>query len=579
MNEHRYRWRNRQLREHVAVVDGHVLPTIVLTNATYLNVYMKRWMQAHIWIYEDRIVYVGDKLPEQNDTTEFVDCSDQYLVPGYIEPHVHPFQLYNPHRLAQYASQTGTTTLINDNLVLLFLLETKKAFSLLEDLNELPVSLYWWSRFDSQSALQDEDTFIKEEQVLQWLDHDAVLQGGELTSWPSVLKDDDRVLHWMQETKRARKPVEGHFPGASVKTLTKMKLLGTDGDHEAMTGEEVFNRLSLGYSVALRYSSIRPDLPKIIQEMHELGIDRYDDMMMTTDGSTPSFYEQGIMDRCIEIALENGIPDVEAYSMASYNAAKYFGMEHRIGSIGPGRVAHINFLNAKDEPTPHSVIARGKWVKRDGESVDGNESFDWDEHEMGPLQFDWEMEDKDFQFSLPLGLEMVNDVILKPYPVQVELASNEVSTEDEAFLMLVDRDGEWKVNTMLKGFTTSLGGLVSSYSNTGDFVLIGKRKQDMKLAFQRMKELGGGIVLAHEGEIIYELPLPIAGMMSDEPMDRLMEQEKELKRIVAEHGFPFDDPVYTLLFLSSTHLPFIRITPKGIMDVKKKEVLFPAIMR
>lgn len=573
MNEHRYRWRNKQIREHVAVMDGSIAPSIVLQDATYLNVYMKRWMKAHIWIYEDRIVYVGDQLPSHHQETEFVDCSGQYLVPGYIEPHAHPFQLYNPHRLAQYASQSGTTTLINDNLVLLFLLQKKKAFSLLEGLNDLPVSLYWWSRFDSQSALQNDEEFLRDQDVLDWLQHDAVLQGGELTCWPSVLKDDDRVLHWMQETKRARKPVEGHFPGASDRTLTKMKLLGTDGDHEAMTGEEVFERLRLGYTAALRYSSIRPDLPNILKEMNELGIDSYDRIMLTTDGSTPSFYEQGIMDRCIEIALENDIPAHEAYSMASYNAAKYFGMEHRIGSIGPGRVAHINFLEAKDKPRPVSVLAKGKWVKGSGEVQKWKASFPWEEYGMGKLQLDWEMDERDLQFSIPVGLEMQNEVILKPYTIQTPPGEN------EAYVTLLDREGKWKVNSMIKGFTNTLGGLISSYSNTGDLVLIGKNKEDMKQAFDRMKEIGGGIVAVHNGEVVYEIPLHIAGMMSDVQMETLIEQEKGLKKLLEEHGYPFQDPVYTLLFLSSTHLPFIRITPKGMIDVKKKEVLFPAIMR
>ncbi|QST00376.1 adenine deaminase [Pontibacillus sp. ALD_SL1] len=579
MNEHRYRWRNRQLREHVAVVDGAHAPSIVLANATYLNVYLKQWIEANIWIYDDRIVYVGDALPESNKATEVVDCTGQYIVPGYIEPHAHPFQLYNPHRLAQYALQTGTTTLINDNLVLLFLLHKKKAFSLLGELNDVPASMYWWSRFDSQSALQREDHFLSDEDVQDWLEHDAVIQGGELTGWPSVLKDDDRVLHWMQETKRKRKPIEGHFPGASEKTLTKMKLLGTDSDHESMTGEEVWNRIRLGYMTALRYSSIRPDLPQLLKEMKDWNIRVYDRLMMTTDGATPSFYEQGIMDRCIEIALENDVPDYEAYSMASYNAAKHFGIDHRVGSISPGCVAHINILSDKHKPTPTSVIAKGEWVKRDGQTVEQSHSFKWDEHDLSPLQIDWDLTERDLQFSIPLGLEMVNEVILKPYAVQSELSGDQAGTEDEAFLMLMDREGKWKVNSMIKGFTKTLGGLVSSYSNTGDFIFIGKNKSDMEMAFNRMKEIGGGIVLAHEGEVIYELPLPVAGMMSDEEMGTIISHEKQVKRILGEHGYPFQDPIYTLLFLSSMHLPFIRITPKGIMDVKKKEVLFPAIMR
>lgn len=581
MNEHRYRWRNRQLREHVSVVDGQIAPTILLKNATYLNVYLKRWMQANIWIFQDRVVYVGDALPNRiSDTTQVKDCNGQWLVPGYIEPHAHPFQLYNPHRLAQYASKTGTTTLINDNLMLLFLLDKKKAFSLLDKMNDLPVSLYWWARFDSQSALQDDESFIYQADVLSWLNHDAVLQGGELTSWPSVLKDDDRILHWMQEAKRLNKPVEGHFPGASETTLTKMKLLGTSGDHEAMTGKEAYTRLSLGYNVALRYSSIRPDLEKMLEELKAYDLQSFDNIMMTTDGSTPSFYESGIMNQCLDIALKKGVPEIEAYRMVSYNAACYFGMEDRLGSIGPGRVAHINFLESKNNPNPVSVLAKGKWMKRNGITCNDDMPFDWEASGVSPLEINWNLTEQDLQFSMPVGLEMLNDVILKPYTIGHDVTHEELEgTHNEAFLALMDRKGHWKITTLLKGYTHTLGGLVSSYSNTGDIILLGKNKKDMKIAFNRMKVIGGGIVIAHKGKVIFELPLKLSGIMSDEKMETLIPKEKEFNQIVKAHGFKYDDPVYTLLFLSSVHLPFVRITPKGIIDVKKKEVLFPAIMR
>lgn len=129
MLEQRYRWKNRHLREHVSVLDGKLSPTILLKNARYLNQALRKWITANIWIYGDRIVYVGEKLPEKTDQCEVIDCTGLTLVPGYIEPHAHPFQLYNPHSLASYASQFGTTTLINDNMVLALQQDKKKAFS------------------------------------------------------------------------------------------------------------------------------------------------------------------------------------------------------------------------------------------------------------------------------------------------------------------------------------------------------------------------------------------------------------------------------------------------------------------
>ena len=302
--EQRYRWKNKQLREHVQVLNGEISPGILLKNATYLHSTLKKWVQGHIWVYRDRIVYTGDQLPENLENCEIVDCDSQYLVPGYIEPHVHPFQLYNPQSFSKYASQTGTTTFVNDNLMMFLQLEKKKAFSLLGDFNKMPVTMYWWTRFDSQTEMENEEVTFSNGEVKSWLEHDSVLQGGELTAWPRLLQGDDLILHWMQEAKRMGKVVEGHLPGASDKTIAKLGLLGIDGDHEAMTGGDVYKRLIQGLTVTLRHSSIRPDLPVLLDGLKEKGIDSYDSLLFTTDGSTPGFYEQGVLDFMIKMAIE-----------------------------------------------------------------------------------------------------------------------------------------------------------------------------------------------------------------------------------------------------------------------------------
>ena len=573
-------WRNRELREHVAVIDQKLAPTKVFKHSTYLNVYTKSWMLANIWVYKDRIVYVGPRMPEKVENTEIIDCTGQYLVPGYIEPHAHPFQLYNPEAFALHAAKFGTTTLINDNLRILSLFDKKKAFTIIEKFHRLAVSMFWWGRYDSQSMLRDEEDTFNTNDILSWVNHPAVVQGGELTSWPQLLNGDDRLLYWIQETKRLRKRVEGHFPGASIETLTKLKLLGASADHEAMTGEEIVRRLSLGYHVALRYSSIRPDLPQLLEEFLKMNLDAFDQMMFTTDGSTPSFNENGLINECIKIALEKGVPQIDAYRMASYNIAKYLGMDELIGSIAPGRLAHINILYEKDDPTPLSVLAKGQWIMKDGEEIDQRNRIDWDALDIKRANYDFWLNEDDLQFSIPIGLKMENNVIMKPYAVDIDITADRLlDGSDEAFLLLIDRFGKWRVNTVIHGFTNHLGGLCSTYSTTDDIILIGKRKSDMMLAFNRMKELGGGVVLAHDNKIIYEIPLTLNGAMFDGEMTELIEKEKKCVKIIKEAGYPFEDPIYTLLFLSSTHLPYIRVTQQGIVDVMKKEVIVPANMR
>ncbi|MDZ5474615.1 adenine deaminase C-terminal domain-containing protein [Bacillus sp. 31A1R] len=580
MLEQRYRWKNKHLREHVSVLDGKRSPTILLKNARYLNQTFRKWMTANIWIYNDRIVYVGDMLPEKTNNCEVVDCTGLLLVPGYIEPHAHPFQLYNPHSFARYASQTGTTTLMNDNMVLALQLDKKKAFSFLKEMRDIPTTMYWWCRFDGQTEIQNEEQTFSHSNIKSWLEHDAVLQGGELTGWPKLLDGDDMMLHWIQETKRMRKQIEGHFPGASEKTLAKMMLFGADCDHEAMTGKEVYNRLMQGYTVSLRHSSIRPDLPVLLDEIKQLGIDQYDKFIFTTDGSSASFYEQGMIDHMIKMAIDKGVPIIDAYNMGTINVARYYNIEYLHGNIATGRIANINFLTDESNPTPVSVLAKGKWVKKNDELIDIYEGLDWNELGFEPLSLDWDLTMDDLQFSMPFGIKMENAVITKPYSVSIDVAYDQLDeSHDESFFVLIDKDGKWKVNTLLKGFANKLSGLASSFSNTGDIILIGKNKKDIITAFNRMKEIGGGIVVSEGGEIVQEIGLPLKGVMSNDHVEDLIEKEKSLLHYLREKGYRFEDPIYSLLFFSSTHLPYIRITQQGIYDVMNKSVLFPTIMR
>jgi adenine deaminase len=578
--EQRYRWKNKHLRDHVSVLDGKLSPTLLLKNARYLNYALRTWVTANIWIYDDRIIYVGEMLPEKTGQCEVVDCEGLTLVPGYIEPHAHPHQLYNPLSFAAYASQFGTTTLVNDNMVLAVQMDKRKAFSFLREMRQIPTTMYWWCRFDAQTEIQNEEAVFSHSNIKSWLEHDAVLQGGELTGWPKLLDGDDLMLHWIQETKRMRKPIEGHFPGASERTLAKLMLLGADCDHEAMTGKDAYNRLMQGYTVSLRYSSIRPDLPVILDELHEMGIHHYDSFILTTDGSPSSFYEQGVIDNLIRIAIEKGVPIIDAYNMGTINAARYYNIDHLHGMIATGRVANINFLTSEYDPTPVSVLAKGKWVKRDGTVQDVYKAVKWETQGFEPLNIDWEIEQDDLQFSMPFGIQMENSVITKPYSIMIDLSGNTLSSaHDECFFMLMDRNGKWRINTTLKGFANKLDGLASSFSNTGDIIIIGKSKKDMVAAFNRMKEMGGGICISEKGKIVHEIPLKIKGVMADMKVEELIEKEKVLLKYLIERGYSHVDPIYSLSFFSSTHLPYIRVTPQGMYDVMNKTVLFPTIMR
>ena len=515
-------WKIGEIRQQIAVIDGKIAPSIVLTNARYLHSMYKRWMQGNIWILEDRIVYAGPKMPANTKGTEIVNVKGQTIVPGYIEPHVHPFQLYNPQSLADYSAQLGTTTFFSDNMTFFLKISNKKAFSILDQLKQLPFSYYWWARFDSQTELLHEHDLFTTTSIHEWLERRDVLLGGELTGWPRLIAGDDQMLYWLQVAKSYGKKIEGHLPGASSRTLARMKLFGTDGDHESMTLEEVENRILHGYAVTLRHSSIRPDLPNLLKEILDKDLDIFDHLMMTTDGATPSFYENGLMDQCIQIALDAGVNPIDAYQMAAYNVARYYNMTDLHGFIATGRYATLNILQDEYHPVPLSVLSKGVWLKRDGKKVQSLDGTDFSA--LGSLDIDFDITEEDCQFSMPFGIEMVNDVITKPYKVSVHTNDGHLSEEhDECYLMLIDRQGKWRVNTLIKGFANKLQGFASSYSCTGDIILIGKDIQAMLQAFRVMKEMDGGIVIVENGEVVERLPLPIGGGLSAEPLEKLIE--------------------------------------------------------
>ncbi|MBB6450811.1 adenine deaminase [Geomicrobium halophilum] len=554
----------------------------MITNATYLNSGRKQWTKANIWIYNDRIVYVGESLPTETTGTKWYDAKDQYVVPGYIEHHAHPFMLYHPRAFSDYALKRGTSTIFNDNLIFLMHLKKKKALSLIEDLNKGPSSMYWASRLDAQTETKEENRLFTPQSINDWINHPLVVQGGELSGWPKVIAGDDSMLHWMEKVQKANKPIEGHLPGASEKTLAQLALIGVTSDHEAITGEEIVRRLDAGYTTTLRHSSLRPDLPYLIKELKEAGIEDYSRFLLTTDGGNPGFYEQGVMDMLLKIVLDEGVDPLTAYEMVSYNVARHYGIDDIHGMIAPGRVAHLNFLDDLQEPTPSGVIAKGEWIVQDKNVVNEPEPFNWEPYVSEVKGIPWDLQEEDLHFSMPMGIHLVNNVLLKPYRIDIDGTTDTLSNEhDECYFVMIDKNGHWRMSTILKGFATDLDGLATTFSITGDIIMIGKKKAAMKEAFAKLKAKGGGIFIEDDEreDRRLEVPLPYFGMMSDQSMEGVMEQHATFVNVLKDCGYPYEDPLYSIFFFTSTHLPYVRITAQGIYDVHKKSMLFPTIMR
>ncbi|WP_124726514.1 adenine deaminase C-terminal domain-containing protein [Staphylospora marina] len=583
------------MRGMLAREDQHVLletamgrrrPSLILRGGRVLNVFTGRLERKDVALAGKRIAWVGDLsaggLMTDGDVP-VLDVENRVLVPGYIEPHAHPFQLYNPVSLAEKAASLGTTTLIHDNMFFFNVLELDELRSMIDRLADSPVKHFWWARWDAQTLLTDgRERLYESGRVREMMSHPRVLQAGELTDWLPLLAGDPVMNEWVVESRALGLRVEGHAPGASFRTLSRLAAAGVTADHESISAEEVWRRLELGYWVTLRHSSIRPDLPVLLEGLLNEDHVPWHRIMMTTDGPTPLYFKEGFTDYLLKTAMESGLDPVTAYRLVTINPAVYFRLDDHLGAIAPGRVADINVLRDLTDPTPVHVIADGRIIAESGsmtERLDDSvlmlSPAKGKPEKIGfrPDDFSWPEGDVE---DLPV-MNLINPVITR---LTMEPVSRAVSSSGDDLLMacLADRGGEWITQGYLRGLGRNVDGLASTYTGSGDLLVIGRDPRAMAEAANRaVKE--GGIVWIQDDEEVFRLPLPLMGMMSPEPLDGLVRSLEPLVERLREHGHAFDDPIYTFLFLSSTHLPQVRLTQAGIFRVKDKTVLVPSRRR
>lgn len=557
--------------------------TMWIKGASVLNVYTKEWQDVHVVTAGERIAYVGEKEPLVDEQTEIVEAKGKCLVPGYFEPHAHPFQWYTPYTLADFALKRGTTTLVSDTLMLMNL-PFQQVSAIMESLSTHPVKQFFWARLDPQTG-KEHPQFTREG-LARMLEHPLVVQGGELTNWQGVLTEDEKLLFGLKHARDLGKRMEGHHPGASVETLNIAGAAGITACHEGITAEDLLYRVRLGMYATLRHSSIRPDLPDLVKGWLKMGLPWSPRMMLTSDGSTPPMHRDGFMDNTIRVAIEAGMPPEEAYVMATLNPAVYYGMDGEIGGIAPGRIADMLLLSEADQPTPVLVIANGQRAADEQGLLVPTVQADWEAYDFppvdrleGPSEASWfRLRSNDGKVPV---VNMLNAVItrleLEPLPVD---ADGYVSIEHDpqlAFIISVDPMGRRRTQAVLRGYGSHLEGLASTYTASGDWLVIGRNPQAMAKALDRVREMGGGVVLIDEAEMACECPLPLAGKFSPAPMDEVIRMAEALTDRLRKKGHDYLDPLYSLLFFTATHLPYARLTADGIVDVKSGQIIVPSL--
>jgi adenine deaminase len=455
----------------------------------------------------------------------------------------------------------------------------------MEALSEMPIKFFWFCRAVPQTPMTTEDELFSVKNLERLLKNPHVQSLGEITRWPEILRGDPKIIEMMRLAKSLKKRVDGHTAGAKYEQLSVLSRAGVESCHESISAKEAIERLRLGFYVALRESSLRQDLSDLLRIVTENKVST-DRIMLTSDASSPLFYEEhGAMNHVLKIAMDEGIDPITAYRMVTINPAVYFGMDHEIGGIAPGRNADILVLKDLANPTPELVISKGQIIAENGHLI---ESFPWKGWEAffpsdSFSRRNWSAKDHHFhiasrekRITFPT-IRLINPVITRIEWVDFMIKDGLLVLDEKkrfCFLSLISRDGEWVTNGIVKGFG-DIEGLACTFNTAAEILAIGYNPKAMSAAVNRILDMKGGIVAIEEGRVAYEFPLPLGGVMSDLPMNLLAQRDMELRKFLSKRGYPYHDPLYTFIFLPNDFLPDARINYRGVVDIKNNEVLWP----
>jgi len=564
-------------RRLTAVARGAAPADLYVRGGTLLNVYTGELYTANVAVRGERIAYVGSRADMVDATTTIIDASGRVLVPGYVDPHVHPAHVITPSALARHVLALGTTTLFADTLQFWELGGVRAFIAVADALARSPVKFYWMIRPHAQSRTSDERRRFPLRDLVRALAHESAVAVGEVTRWPDVHAGDPHLLRRLDLALARGKRVEGHTAGASDEKIAAIAAGGLTSDHEPITAREVLERARQGIAVMLRESSLRPDLSDLLAALKDAPA-LTARAMLTADGSMPAFVlEHGFVDHLIRTAMQSGVPPVDAYRMATLNPATYFGKDADLGSIAPGRYADICILGDLDEPRPETVIARGRLAARDGRTLLAIPQPSWRRVFTTPaarLTVSWRARAHDFRLperaTLPV-LRLVSAVITK--------IEERAPQSTDLHAALVDRRGRWVAPALIAGFAERVDGIATTISTDFNILALGRSRHSIARAVNRLLELRGGVVLVDNDEVTWELPLPLGGIMTGAELPEAAARQRELTHHLAERGYAFHEPLFTLFFLSADFLPAGRLTPRGVWDVKAARVLLPARRR
>lgn len=555
----------------INVARGFEKADLVIKNANIVNVLSEEIHKADIAIVDGIIAGIGENYSGEKE----IDVNGAYVTPSFIDGHVHlESTMMLPSEFAKVALPAGTTTVIIDPHEISNVLGLHGISFMHEAVKNLPLDVYTMLPSCVPATPFETSGFDLNSYDLSLLiDKPWVLGLAEMMNFPGVLNQDNNVMAKLELAKSRGKCIDGHAPYLHGKDLCAYIASGVKSDHECTTPDEAVEKLRLGMYVMVREGTAAKDLDALMPVLKTCNTRK---CIFVTDDRHPADLKEHI-NGMVRRAVEAGVDPVKAIQIASLNTAEYFGLKN-LGAIAPGYKADLLILPDLKTFKPDLVIKNGVVAAENGKLI-----AELPENEAlavrNSVNVRW-ITPEDFRIEANGSKVTALEVI--PHQLITKSVVSEVKIEDGNAVSNIDND-TLKICVIerhratgnigkgfVKGFNLKCGAIASTVAHDShNMIVIGTNDADMYAAAVALIKCKGGKVVVKDGEVISELPLPIAGLMSDRNFDYVVNKCEELNKTAHSIGCRIEDPFMTMGFLSLPVIPELKVTDKGVFDTNK----------
>lgn len=575
-------------RELIKVAMGYSNATLKLENANLVNVFSGEIYLANIYIYKK---YIADVVEIEKDSfkkaDKIIDIQGKYLVPGFIDSHLHIESSHlTPYHFAEAIIPKGTTTIIADPHEICNALGEEGLNYMLKASENLPMNQYFLvpSCIPSVMKLENTGAEFDADLVDKLLEKDRILGLGEVMDYIGVIHNDKRMEDIIDVAYRKNMFLQGHSPELQGSKLSAYLCGGPYTCHETRDGVHAIDKIRKGMTVDARESSISKNIASIIENIKSFKSPR--NLTLCTDDREPKdILEKGHINDCVRVAIKAGLEPIEAIRAVTLNTAQIYRLDKR-GAIAPSYFADMLVIDNLKDINVEKVFFEGELVAENNKLLVQINKPHIDLENKNTINID-ELKVEDFMIKAPIengkleivGMEYINKISSvtrkKTFTVNVKDGYVDLEGDELNFAISINRYGKkTKAIAVVENFYVNRGAIATTYSHDShNLTIIYKKPIDALVAAQRVKNIAGGIVVVENEKVVKELPFPIGGMLSKKSAYELGNDIVDMNKVLRDYGIESASPITRPSTLSLIVIPEVKLSDMGLIDVVKQEII------